>query len=824
MTTIRSNAQQNYRNDLAKKLTTMRWQGEEGKDIAKVLLMKEKDTEQYKDSLWNNYEEMLFAFKDSIDDLEWDIDRERKGQMFSKALKQVDAIISKCKQSSEVLTRMGQSLVVRFINFCLSKYTDSFYVRASWTLYDEHNGSLFLRWWTKWIDIIWKSFEYLDQNARETITLEAIKLSLYRKNTYYLDKDVLNWWDNYRVINKHYNKPDGVRSRWTEILFSSQSSIYSYIKTSLEETKNQEYISDMMCQIARTRFSSNVIPQNIIEFFSQEQNLKYLITSNILKKNGTTIEELLVLLKNLGIKIPLDLSLFCKSLHWAIDNKYEVSWEKLRFEQYEIDDVIWKITDSSDINKVVLSIIDWDIINQDSIDTAKKVLKPVEIRKLIDEKYKAPSYINNHIEELNPILDSDAVLFLLNNLKIESTEERFNQDILLTFKQSNLKRTYNDWNDHDYSYNLPSKYSESKEIMSKIFDTVDIKDLSKLKVNIWSDIMYMAMCDKGLDKSKFLKDLYLWAFWYKVYEYNDSFNYKEDYKYGRENLFNFYIKPDIKKYVPQLISDVLNSWDDTLVLGMADAFQYYKEYMTEEDISIFVNKLVGLIKNEKDLETFEKEVLKYNKWINILLYIEYLLKGNFNKEEIQGAPSLPKSLYKDLIENWYLLNMQWNLPKVTSDPMINNIDMLMKLYSERETRKIEEEQARKAQEKLDNQKREKLAKEKMELENEVLDNLDKQIVNVNYTKEDQKYILSIDTEKRLLQFLSEDLDYHANIHVKYCKNWYCVWGWRIIISDEDKKIYLHDYSRSYWSVEWRFVEVMIKMLEKQYPWYKIVHR
>jgi hypothetical protein len=72
-----------------------------------------------------------------------------------------------------------------------------------------------------------------------------------------------------------------------------------------------------------------------------------------------------------------------------------------------------------------------------------------------------------------------------------------------------------------------------------------------------------------------------------------------------------------------------------------------------------------------------------------------------------------------------------------------------------------------------------------------------------------------------LLLLSEYLDYHANIHDKYCKNGYCLWGWIIKIDDGQKTIWLGGASQVFWTVPSKFRPAVEKLLQEAYPWYII---
>jgi hypothetical protein len=108
------------------------------------------------------------------------------------------------------------------------------------------------------------------------------------------------------------------------------------------------------------------------------------------------------------------------------------------------------------------------------------------------------------------------------------------------------------------------------------------------------------------------------------------------------------------------------------------------------------------------------------------------------------------------------------------------------------------------------------------LKKEVRNNWEKWDVVFDFTKEGQKFVLSVDREKRCLRFLTENLVFHTWIHKKYIKDGFCVWGWRVDMDEKNKTIRLYWSSFDYWFVPNEYREAMIKMLGKKFPDYQII--
>ena len=82
----------------------------------------------------------------------------------------------------------------------------------------------------------------------------------------------------------------------------------------------------------------------------------------------------------------------------------------------------------------------------------------------------------------------------------------------------------------------------------------------------------------------------------------------------------------------------------------------------------------------------------------------------------------------------------------------------------------------------------------------------------NFTKQEQKYILSIDYEKWCLKFITENLEYHRYIHHKYVRDdGKTVWWWRIKMNEKEKTITLFDRSEDYGCVKGDYKKAMKKM-------------
>lgn len=105
-----------------------------------------------------------------------------------------------------------------------------------------------------------------------------------------------------------------------------------------------------------------------------------------------------------------------------------------------------------------------------------------------------------------------------------------------------------------------------------------------------------------------------------------------------------------------------------------------------------------------------------------------------------------------------------------------------------------------------------------------LENWNKGDVIVNYSKEGQKYILAVEPCDKKLMFITDNLPHHINIKHKYVPDWLCLWWWRITIDDKNKTISLYWKSKVYGEIHWKAKGAIIKMLEENYPNYKILFK
>ncbi|MDR2541449.1 MAG: hypothetical protein LBD11_06970 [Candidatus Peribacteria bacterium] len=204
---------------------------------------------------------------------------------------------------------------------------------------------------------------------------------------------------------------------------------------------------------------------------------------------------------------------------------------------------------------------------------------------------------------------------------------------------------------------------------------------------------------------------------------------------------------------------------------------------------------------------------------NLLLYIDFLLTGSTGSTE---RKSVPLSVYKEMIVNGDFNQIKGEIPKVVPNPQVdmNDIQRISQIYTVRQERlakesKEKEEAARIASEQS-KIRREKEKKEKAEFNTALKENWEQGTVNLDYTKNNQKFVVSVDPDKKAVVFSSKFLPFHADIHHTYVKNGYCLGGGRMYI-DEHKNIRLYSSSESYGSVPEEFQSTVEKILKKQYP-------
>ena len=386
---------------------------------------------------------------------------------------------------------------------------------------------------------------------------------------------------------------------------------------------------------------------------------------------------------------------------------------------------------------------------------------------MIDDKYKTPRYLNPCMRFVTNWISKEEKINLLKQLKENNCNEKYDKNILLIhdFREDDTLVDYNDW------------------LINLIVDTVSLN-----KKN-YPTLLYR-------DKQKQWKiDKDVLEKWIEAEEKHVSIS-------------------DVRN----IIQDVYSLENDDLIREMVKHFSYLNKICTESEMNVLIKKFIHIM-TDKDVELFKSIMNRYwtTEWhyqpdgytipASMLLYkLKYFVWGWVEVPSWRYMDwPIPKDVYLDALEKWIIKypNLPKNImPAEYIDPQdYEKVANLMHADMARIQKEIEDTE---------------------NLKKEARDNWEKGGVEFNFTKQEQKFVLSVDREKRCLKFLTENLGFHVQIHKKYVKDGFCVWGWRVEMNEKDKTIYLYWASIDYWSVPNEYREAMKKMLEKIFPDYKIL--
>jgi len=832
----------------------MRSQWQEWKEIATVLLAKAKETQKYKESKLSHeqcidkLDGLLIWFESDIQnrakDRETCVDRKK----FEEAIAMAENILIKHQEKRDSYSEKENQLIENLISFCFNKYGRAFYKSASWTILNEYNGTIGLRWMDKWVTLFKNHFSYLSQEEKEKLTLLAVENCLYSHNDYGLEKEVLNGCWYYNVQKSYHNAPSWIWSNGTEYLFSSKWHIEDIIKRTLEQSSNEEYIYDMICLMAKYRFGSYHLPENVKILLSDSQNVKKIINGQRFQKNKVYLWEVLSLLKDAGVKVSLNDAIEFKNL---ADIKYEKDYSPIRGDFFEpirnIQPLLKSIVREKDWDDIFASIIKEGKIDQDMIKKAKKTFNSNEILAKIPREYLKVAFINSNMDDLKDLLDSKGVEYLLSAIDLSDDWKKLDEKILENFKITELIEKIDYSRNRDVYSEDFNRLSKSREVAKLIVKKVQ---LSKLPYDGGDSYIYYDELNKTwMINEENIKRFSLRTFAWPYYNYKDQYNNSAyvwwDNSKVRANFMSENVLPVVGKYVSWYIDVVLNSDNIKEIRELVKCINYFPNSITESQMNLLVERVIKSIKTIDDLQYVENLFTTKTNHYSIIIYLAFCIYNTYpweygeytsgrrsaetslRRENLNKLSGLPKSVYSEMLKKDIFLDIT-KLPKVLQDPMIENFDNVIQLILERNIAAQKESEEKKLEEERLTAKRNEMIKENLRIQEAAiknsLENKKEWDCVINYTREWQKYVLSLNIENSTLYFLTEDLPYHANIHGKYCDKWTCLGWWRIKIDKEKKAINLYDYSQWYGSIDSKFHGAMKKIIEKNYPWYEIIIR
>lgn len=787
----RTPEQKKYRNELAEKLSKLRKQWSEGKEIAEVLLSKENKTDTYKEAQeWRSLSKVFEDMSNFMEEIDVQFknydDKESQLKRYSyygkdKFMKDSLYLFNLLEKENISLDDSQRSLIEKIISFGFDKYGNTFYYYASGTIMNEHNGSLDLLWRNVALNFLDQNFNAFEQSQKEAFILKALEESDFIQNTYHLEKSIIDWDfegfpRKYHREGRYVRPTNSIWSNGTDYYFSSKYGLSSLVKQTVNESSNEQFLFNMLMMNAKYKFGSNIFPEKHLPLLRDQQKIMQFVTPEKLKDLKIRTNDLFSLFQSLEITIPRNIAQqWSESVTYVNPEKWYEKSENGFFgrENIKVLSRSQKVIEMDTVKIALEMILEKQEVQEEEFKMFKTFFDVVDLWKLVDEKYTTPTFINSKIDQLSPILGWKSTLWLLENYS-KKLNEKSDKDVKKKFNWAILP-----W------------YEEAP--VDLVVKTIDVDTLS--------DSQYT----------------------FELYDYLKQQNISTE-KYLTKMLNNSRSSLETSHVATNFMQDIYSMNDDDLVKNMYLQFSRFSEKVSEEEMNILIQKMLKLISTEQDFEFFVKVMNNNLQNSDLLLMINYLLTGKINASELKKYRTIPSSLYKKMIIDWSFDSLDAEeLPRAKPDPFIDSNDLqnLVTIYTIREEKRKKKAEEDKVEKERLEQIRIAQYEEAEKLKNDVIEHWEKWEVILDYSSPEQKFVLSVDTEKRVLEFLSENLPFHATIHSKYVKNGYCVGGGRIKMDENSKILYLYGYSESYGRVPGEYQSAMIKMLEKQYPAYRI---
>lgn len=829
---IRTPEQQEYRDNLAKKLHTLRSQWEEWKKVAKDLYKTLQDDSKYIEARGRSLDELF-------DDMEWSFNN--KWDFMTNAL----LIYKMLQDNNAELTQKQKEIIKKIISFWFNEYRHEFYVHASWTIMNSYNGSLDLLWNNMAVSFLKQNFEIFTQEEREEFILTAIKEVDFSQNSYYLEDYVMRWnfeWfpKEYVLVDTYHRKPSGIRSNWTDYYFSSKWSIKSMVSKTLAGSNNEKFIFAILPYLAKKR-GFYELPENCKAIYSDWEKFKNFIVSENSKleekrrKNAEDREnwrywsldeerytavrthDVFPFFNNLWITITWDIA--------------DLLWDKPYYSDYGSKEWIRELSEKIIQKESVKSALNskMENIKKEDLEKFRKYFSSEYIWKLLDDKYKMPEFVNSHIEALEPILEHGWVKALVKEFwrmtkwKELADSEKFNRSVF---------KSYID-------------YNPEPEELNWIWKSTNLTTLNSADFGLTSHWLYSFVEKEWLLGTDYLDDVLKWhkypgthsAYYMLKAKWEISKDFLEKVLDNNERYARWEILS--REEAAAFMQDVYATQDENLIKKLFNQIWYFEKYCSEEDINVLIRKMIKAISSQEDFSIFMKEMDNhaYDEKFSMFLKIKYLLTNSLNTRKIEEHNTkIPSDIYSSLFASGVIdVNSDFHqLPKVYQNvsPFVDpdDLDKLSNYYSEMLENERKASEKRKQEEEERNGRLRKEREENERIYNEAVENREKwEVVFDNYVKDSifhgQKYVLSVDRKNHILKFVTAPMNefpYHANLHYTHIKDGRCLGWWLIDKDEEEKTIKLWWHSESYWSVSWKDREAMKKMLEKKFPDYKII--
>jgi len=814
---IRTPEQQECRDNLAKKLRWLRKQWDDWRKVANDLYETLQGDEKYVELKWFSLDQVFEEVENSYES-RWDF--MTGASLLCKAL----------SENKSELTEKQKEIIKKIIRFWFNEYSEAYRERF------QGSPKWDLIWNTVAINFLKQNYDIFTQEEKEEFVLSAIKGVDISIRAYDNPGSGVEWFQKvYNENGSYHHKPTWIMSNWTTYYFSSRRNIKSMIEDTLTKSNNEKFIFDMLPYLAERRWFFD-IPENCKSVYSDWEKFKnYIMSINDLldEKRRENAED-----RKKWSYWSLDEERYTAMRTWNVFSFFDNLWIKIAWDVADLlgDAPYYSSHDETkDINELSEKIIEKDSIKtslnnimenvkKEKLERFRKYFSSEYIRKLLDDKYKMPEFVNDHIDDLKPILDKKWLDILLQQFgkltkwKELSDSEKFNRDVFEKYL--------------DYSY-----ISTSDATLNKIWKYVNLTTLNKEDFERVERGFYKFVEREWLLGTDYLDNVLKWHWYPKnhsvYYMLKAKWEVLKDFLEWVLNNESYYNDILSSGEATAFMQDIYETQDENLIKKLFDKIWEFSKYCSQEEVNILIRKMIKAISSLDDFKQFKKIMDKYayedKFWL--FLKINYLLTSHLNIYTItENEVKIPSDIYKSIVAS-RIIDMD-ELPKVWPSVFVEaeDLEKLSQFYSMLLDEKKQADEKRKEEEKEREERLRKEEEETKRIRNEAMENRENwEVIFDDYEKDEifkvQKYVLSVDREKRILKFISAPMNkypYHANLHNWYIKEWWCLW-WGLIDKDDEKKVIkLWWSSGSYWYVPSEAAELMKKMLEKKFLDYKII--
>ncbi len=771
-----------YRENLKRQLLQLRSQ-ESWNEIAETLSTKSRGTREYQIAQMN-YEEKLERVTHMLSKAWYNINWSESRIEPKDDKLDMDIVLDMC-HSIWSKYESGEALDSREINILTA--TMMLYVQIInseyWSISDKVEIS---RW------LISKFYKILPQESQEKISTlmakgmrhEMVYFSNYSESIRARNKDL----EYFRHRNRNFYDERKDKHALFEIYDTSN------IFYTLSNSMNFDYIADVICLLAYNREYIK-LPESTISMLWNKNLIEKIINDQRLRDNNVSIELLFMYFEKQWVTLTAheiikakDLKKSLKIDRWFRTYKKEWTWD------HDDLDKSMQVRDKNEKNKMISEVFDQDGVKIEQLQQLQKVINSVDIWQWVAQQYKTPSFINKYLEvlESNWMLDSESAKYLIESTDQDTITEKYDHNVIKNIR---------------FSIYDNGGVTSAIEAITKLLKVVNI---NFEQLYIWDRaLLYIASKNEWISLTPALLHWALTSYTEKI-----ANNTRQGTKFNEIFI----------KYIGELVDDCLNTGNTDIVHYLVSLPTRVKRemHLTASQVDLLTRLAIKKMTNIEDYKTFKNRMLETQK-SSLLIYLSVILenKVNISFDEWE-AEFMPKSIYKYFLEHGRMDILAKKLEngyiKISDDPVIDNIESVIN-FSEQDHQEQKDKKA-------EDERLKKIAKEKQEervqIETDAIRNVQNWISIIDYRHKDQKFVLSLDQNNKRLMFLSAPLDFHANIHYKYCKDWYCLGWWRMEVNQDNKTIMLYWSSESYGTIDNKFIAPMKEILLRDYPWYKII--